>query len=195
MINMDTDTVSLNQTEDPSMSLRRTRIKQNHSYTPEPRGENAQSRRWGGDRDLLSSLLLVCVRDDLKAEGSAGDEGSGIYGFADGLASGDGDRVGIGQQETKSTRMNEGRSENGLWLPGNARKRMERQAGPRLPAFRQGSALGIYTSSPGGRDNLRYAETLSTSRRWEKRRGKARVRALRATDRAGLYVKGVRCSD
>ena len=39
------------------------------------------------------------------------------------------DRVSIGQQETKSTRMNEGRSENGLWLLGNARKRMETQAG------------------------------------------------------------------
>ena len=70
------------------------------------------------------------------------------------------DRVSIGQQETKSTRMNEGRSENGLWLLGNAGKRMETQAGPRLPAFRQGSASGIYTSSPGGRDNLRYAETV-----------------------------------
>src|SRR5947208_829499 len=89
MINMDTDTVSLNrETEDPSMSLRRRRIKQNHSYTPEPQGENAQRSRRRGDRDLLSSLPLVCVRDDLKAEGLAGDEGSEIYGFADGLASG-----------------------------------------------------------------------------------------------------------
>ena len=69
--------------------------------------------------------------------------------------------------------MNEDKSENGLWLLGNARKRMERQAGPRLPAFRQGSASGIYTSSPGGRDNLRYAETVSTSRRWEKVKGKS----------------------
>jgi hypothetical protein len=82
------------------------------------------------------------------------------------------DRVGIGQRETKGTRMNEGRSETGQWLLGNARKRMERQAGPRLPAFRQGSASGIYTSSPGGRDTLRYAETVSTSRRWEKEKGK-----------------------
>ena len=73
------------------MSLRRTRIKQNHSYTPEPRGENAQrSRQRGGDRDLLCSLPLVRVRDDLKAEELAGHEGSGIYGFVDGLASGDG---------------------------------------------------------------------------------------------------------
>ena len=31
------------------------------------------------------------------------------------------DRVGIGQRETKSTRMNEGRSENGLWLLGSER--------------------------------------------------------------------------
>ena len=96
------------------------------------------------------------MRDDLNVEGLAGDEESGMYGFADGLASGDGY---IGQQETKSTRMNEGRSENGLWLLGNAGKRMETQAlaGPRSPAFRQGSASGIYTPSPGGRDNLRYA--------------------------------------
>ena len=57
-------------------------------------------------------------------------------------------------------------------LLGNTRKRMERQAGLRLPAFRQGSASGIYTSSPGGRDNLRYAETVST-RRWEKERGES----------------------
>ena len=76
------------------------------------------------------------MRDDLKTEGLAGDEGSGIYGFADGLASGDGkNRYRTG--ETNSTRMNEGRSENGLWLLGNARKRVEREAGPRLPAFRQ----------------------------------------------------------
>ena len=55
----------------------------------------------------------------------------------------------------------------------NSRKRIERQAGLRLPAFRQGSASGIYTSSPGGRDNLHYAETVSTSRRWEKERGES----------------------
>ena len=52
---------------------------------------------------MLSSLPLVCVRDNLKAEGLAGDEGSGIYGFADGLASGDG-RVGIGQQRQTAHR-------------------------------------------------------------------------------------------
>ena len=42
----------------------------------------------GGDRDLLSPPPLVCVRDDLNVEGLTGDEESGIYGFADGLASG-----------------------------------------------------------------------------------------------------------
>ena len=45
---------------------------------------------WGGHHDLLSSLPLICVRDDLKAEGLAGDKGGGIYGFADGLASDNG---------------------------------------------------------------------------------------------------------
>ena len=44
----------------------------------------------GGDRDLLSPPPLVCMRDDLKVEVFAGDEESGVYGFADGLASGDG---------------------------------------------------------------------------------------------------------
>ena len=43
-----------------------------------------------GDRNFLPSLPLVCVRDDLKAEGLAGDDGSGIYGFTDSLAGGDG---------------------------------------------------------------------------------------------------------
>ena len=42
------------------------------------------------DRELLSSLPLVCVRDYLEVEGLADDNGGGTYGFADGLASGDG---------------------------------------------------------------------------------------------------------
>ena len=46
----------------------------------------------------------------------------------------------------RCTQMNEGRSENGLLLLGNARKRMA-----------------------GGRDNLSYAETVS---RWRNEKGK-----------------------
>ena len=92
MINMDTDTVSLNcETEDPSVSLRRMRIKQNHGYTPEPLGDNAQSRqREGGIAICYPHLRWYVWCNDLKAEGLAGDEGSGTYEFADGLASGDG---------------------------------------------------------------------------------------------------------
>ena len=70
------------------------------------------------------------------------------------------ERVGIRQRETKSTRMEEGRSESGLRLVGNARKRMEGEVGPQLTTFRQGRAWGIYASSPRGRDNLCYAETV-----------------------------------
>ena len=57
----------------------------------------------------------------------------------------------------------------------SARKRTQTngETSRRLPAFQQGSASGIYTSSPGGRDKLRYAETVNTSRRWEKEKGES----------------------
>ena len=73
------------------------------------------------DRELLSSLPLVCVRDYLEVEGLADDNGVEHTGsqtaWRVAMA-----RVGIGQRETKSTRTKEGRLENGPRLLGNARK-------------------------------------------------------------------------
>jgi hypothetical protein len=79
----------------------------------------------------------MCQRDDLKAEGLA-DEGSGTYGFADGLASGDGS-VSDSERQRAHGRKKAGRRMGHGSREMNANEWREKRA-PRLPAFRQGRA-------------------------------------------------------